>query len=79
MSSRYYVYFIALFLSFPLSAQNEAFAKKLYITAQQDTMPYRFLQPEQLKEGKKYPLVLFLHGAGERGRDNNYQDRKSVV
>lgn len=63
------------FLSFSLSAQNEAFAKKLYITAQQDTMPYRFLQPEQLKEGKKYPLVLFLHGAGERGNDNESQLR----
>ena len=66
---------LLFFLSFPLSAQNEAFAKKRYITAQRDTMPYRFLQPEQLKEGKKYPLVLFLHGAGERGRDNESQLR----
>ena len=66
---------LLFFLSFPLSAQNEAFAKKRYITAQQDTMPYRFLQPEQLKEGKKYPLVLFLHGAGERGNDNESQLR----
>ena len=66
---------LLFFLSFPLSAQNEAFAKKRYITAQRDTMPYRFLQPEQLKEGKKYPLVLFLHGAGERGSDNVSQLR----
>ena len=66
---------LLFFFSFPLSAQNEAFAKKRYITAQQDTMPYRFLQPEQLKEGKKYPLVLFLHGAGERGNDNESQLR----
>lgn len=35
-----------------------------------DTLPYRLLQPELLKRGKKYPLVIFLHGAGERGRDN---------
>ena len=66
---------LLFFLSFSLSAQNEAFAKKRYITAQRDTMPYRFLQPEQLKEGKKYPLVLFLHGAGERGSDNVSQLR----
>ena len=25
------------------------------------------------KAGKKYPLVLFLHGAGERGDDNQKQ------
>lgn len=31
---------------------------------------YRFLKPENLKAGEKYPLVIFLHGAGERGTDN---------
>ena len=34
---------------------------------------YRVLPPENLKPGKKYPLVLFLHGAGERGNDNEKQ------
>jgi predicted peptidase len=34
------------------------------------TMPYRLLKPETVEEGKTYPLVLFLHGAGERGSDN---------
>lgn len=36
-------------------------------------MPYRFLSPGQLNEGDKYPLVVFLHGAGERGTDNEKQ------
>jgi predicted peptidase len=31
---------------------------------------YRLLKPEKIEPGKKYPLVLFLHGAGERGTDN---------
>jgi predicted peptidase len=31
---------------------------------------YRMLRPAKIEAGKKYPLVLFLHGAGERG-DNN--------
>jgi predicted peptidase len=31
---------------------------------------YRLLRPAKIEAGKKYPLVLFLHGAGERG-DNN--------
>ncbi|MDF1816980.1 MAG: prolyl oligopeptidase family serine peptidase, partial [Verrucomicrobiales bacterium] len=32
-------------------------------------MPFRFFEPE-IKEGEKYPLVLSLHGAGGKGRDN---------
>lgn len=31
---------------------------------------YRFYIPPQLSPEKKYPLVLFLHGGGERGNDN---------
>lgn len=36
-------------------------------------MPYRLLKPEQIEPGQDYPLVLFLHGAGERGTDNALQ------
>ena len=34
---------------------------------------YRLLKPAAVEPGKKYPLVLFLHGAGERGSDNELQ------
>lgn len=37
------------------------------------SMPYRLFIPEDYDPGKTYPLVLFLHGAGERGADNNIQ------
>lgn len=33
-------------------------------------LPYRLLRPKQLEKGVDYPIVLFLHGAGERGTDN---------
>lgn len=39
---------------------------------------YRFLQPKATKEGEKYPLVIFLHGAGERGDDNAAQLKHGV-
>jgi hypothetical protein len=35
-------------------------------------LPYRFYQPAA-EPGKKYPLVLMMHGAGERGFDNRLQ------
>ncbi|HOJ93326.1 MAG TPA: prolyl oligopeptidase family serine peptidase [Dictyoglomaceae bacterium] len=34
---------------------------------------YRFFIPKDLDQNKKYPLVVFLHGIGERGRDNFLQ------
>lgn len=33
-------------------------------------LPYRILIPKDFDASKKYPLHLFLHGAGERGNDN---------
>jgi len=36
-------------------------------------IPYRILYPEHYDHAKKYPLVLLLHGGGERGTDNESQ------
>ncbi|MBA4065176.1 MAG: phospholipase [Isosphaera sp.] len=36
-------------------------------------LPYRLLRPDGVEAGKGYPLVLMLHGAGERGADNTKQ------
>lgn len=36
-------------------------------------LPYCLLKPKAVEEGQKYPLVIFLHGAGERGTDNQIQ------
>ena len=38
-----------------------------------NTLPYRLFLPENYDENDEYPLVLFFHGAGERGRDNKSQ------
>jgi poly(3-hydroxybutyrate) depolymerase len=32
-------------------------------------LPYRLVEPASMDEGERYPLVVFLHGAGERGDD----------
>ncbi|WP_108822566.1 dienelactone hydrolase family protein [Dysgonomonas sp. Marseille-P4361] len=36
-------------------------------------LPYQVMFPENYDETKQYPLLVFLHGAGERGNDNEKQ------
>ncbi|MBE6713910.1 MAG: hypothetical protein E7575_01310 [Ruminococcaceae bacterium] len=43
-----------------------------------ETRKYRFHKPENFDENGKYPVVLFLHGAGERGDDNDAQLRIGI-
>lgn len=47
--------------------------KKGHFIKDADTLNYRILFPKDFSEEKKYPVVLFLHGAGERGNDNQSQ------
>lgn len=67
---------ISLFLCcicFAAFAQdNSAYQKKWFIKGT-DTLPYRILYPLNYDAKKQYPLVLFLHGAGERGNNNEAQ------
>ena len=41
-------------------------------------LPYRLLSPTSVDSSKRYPLVLSLHGAGERGCDNATQLKNGV-
>ncbi len=66
-------------LAFPLSACAEEFAARRYTAADGASIGYRLLAPEKLEVGRKYPLVLFLHGAGERGDDNAAQMTHGVA
>ena len=59
-------------LTISVSAQK-VYQKEVFISSRGDSLKYRLLRPEKEKAGKKYPLVLFLHGAGERGSDNEKQ------
>lgn len=66
---------LLLFLYMQIHGQESygEYEKKMYVSSQGDSLKYRLLRPETEKDGKKYPLVLFLHGAGERGDDNQKQ------
>ena len=42
----------------------------VYTNALGETLNYRYAAPKAVEAGRKYPLVLLLHGAGERGSNN---------
>lgn len=65
----------AVILAFtsPLLAQDSLYQKKIFQATNGLALPYRLLLPANYSPTKKYPLVLFLHGAGERGNDNEKQ------
>lgn len=66
---------LCLLMALCLYAQDTyaEYEQKVYVSSQGDSLKYRLLRPETEKPGEKYPLVLFLHGAGERGNDNQKQ------
>ncbi|AMV17220.1 alpha/beta hydrolase-fold protein [Planctomyces sp. SH-PL14] len=54
------------------SVNKDSFEKHVF-EAEGASLPYRLLKPANVESGKKYPVVVFLHGAGERGTDNEKQ------
>lgn len=54
-------------------AQDKTLYEKHWLINGNDTLPYRLLLPKNYDASKKYPLILFLHGSGERGNDNEAQ------
>lgn len=72
-------YALPFLLLLPTAAMSQAnkltdlLEKKVYTDAQGKTLAYRLLKPENYDSKTVYPLVIFLHGAGERGSDNTKQ------
>ncbi|OQP67553.1 dienelactone hydrolase family protein [Niastella populi] len=55
-----------------MAQDNNLYEKKEFIKGA-DTLRYRMLHPANYQANKKYPLIVFLHGSGERGSDNERQ------
>lgn len=68
------IYPMILLLLLPMLsfAQDREFLSEQFVQ-EGDTLNYRILFPSDFSPEKQYPLVLFLHGAGERGNDNQAQ------
>jgi len=68
--------FYGLLLYFFVSvsfAQHQKFYAHEQFLSNGDTLNYRIMLPKKFDETKQYPLLLFLHGGGERGNDNTKQ------
>lgn len=67
-------FFLSLNIAF---AQGQKIVRGEYqkrtFTHQETELNYQILYPKNFDKSRKYPLVLFLHGAGERGDDNEKQ------
>lgn len=61
-----------------LCASGADLESKEFTAKDGTTVKYRWSAPEKIEAGKTYPLVLFLHGSGERGDDNTAQLRHGV-
>lgn len=62
-----------LFCFTTLLKATTSFDAKTYKSSKGKFLNYRIHLPENLNPKKRYPFVLFFHGAGERGSDNKKQ------
>lgn len=63
---------LACILAISMTAVAE-FEAKIYESSNGTSLNYRIHLPENMDTNTQYSLVLFLHGAGERGNDNTKQ------
>lgn len=66
-------FFILCFIGIRAQSVKDSLFQKKEFIIESDTLKYRIMFPLNFSEEKTYPIVLFLHGAGERGNDNNLQ------
>ena len=70
MSRMILVFLLSISLSSFGQLKDVPLFDKLLYVSRNDTLPYRLLKPVNPQAKKTFPLVIFLHGAGERGNDN---------
>ncbi len=61
----------------PAPSVSPLFEKKSFCDGD-FTLLYGIYLPKDYSKKKKYPLILFFHGAGERGNDNELQFKNAI-
>lgn len=62
-----------LFLAIISFSQDKSLYERQLFVVGEDTLRCRILTPLNYSPKKRYPVVIFLHGSGERGDDNDLQ------
>jgi predicted peptidase len=65
--------FFLVFLFSVVHAQDLSLYEKKKFMREGDTLLYRILYPLNYDAKKAYPLIIVLHGSGQRGKDNEIQ------
>jgi predicted peptidase len=75
MKKIFFSIFVYLLISSSLYSQDltSKMDAKQFLSEEGDTLNYRIFVPKEADSTGTYPVVLFLHGAGERGSDNTAQ------
>jgi len=77
-SPRLIIAIVLLFSTRTMAQVPNAFSPQFYTNGKGDTLYYRQLTPDANPK-RHYPLVIFLHGSGERGADNIAQLKWGVM
>ena len=75
------IFFVIFFTCVDIAfaqASSSRFSSNIYVNSKGDSLRYRLLFPDS-DTLRKYPLVIFLHGSGERGNDNEAQLKWGVM
>lgn len=68
-----FVLVFTFYVATAVSQTMSGFVSHTFINEKADTLVYQLLSPYAETAQTKFPLVVFLHGAGERGADNQKQ------
>lgn len=70
---QFFLIVFAFTLATMVQAQTTELFDKLIYSKGSDSLPYRLLKPVNPQALERFPLIIFLHGSGERGSDNEAQ------
>lgn len=59
-------------------SETPIFQKMIFQSAKGVSLPYRLFLPASFPAAGPYPLIVFLHGVGERGTDNEAQLKNGI-
>jgi predicted peptidase len=71
MNAQMFVRSMLVVLMLTCTARTAEYESHVFDGPDGKKQPYRLLKPEHYEKGKRYPLVVLLHGFGERGTDND--------